>query len=84
MPRLLHARQLRDAYRFRGFLPASSVRGVFGVPNVRVLALGRRQKKQRVEYVADGIPAFTTKGVDGCETCLVESTTSTWSCSRAV
>ena len=84
MPRLLHARQLRDAYRFGGFLPASSVRGVFGVPNVRVLALGRRQKKQPVEYVVDGTPAFTTKDFDGCETCLVASTTSTWNCSCAV
>ena len=83
MPKLLRARQLRDTYRFGGFLPAPSVRGVFGAPKVRVLTLCRRQKKQRVEYVADGTPAFMTKGFDVCETCLVESTASTWNCLRA-
>src|SRR5271165_3746839 len=44
MPKSLRERQLRDAYRFRGFYPASTVYGVFGNPLVRVLALRRRKK----------------------------------------
>ena len=84
MPRLLRARQLRDTYRFSGFYPAGKVRGVFGAPKVRVLTLCRRQKKRRVEYVADGTPAFMTKGFGVCATCLVESIASTWNCLYAV
>ncbi len=53
MPKLLHDRALRDAYRFAGFVPASTVRGVFGKPQVRVLTL-RRQKKRTAAFVALG------------------------------
>jgi hypothetical protein len=39
-------RQLRDAYRFRGFVPSAAVRGIFGDPKARVVSLRRRRKKQ--------------------------------------
>jgi hypothetical protein len=41
---LSRERQLRDAYRFAGFFPASTVRGVFGDPHVRLLTLRRAKK----------------------------------------
>ena len=44
MSKSLRDHQLRDAYKFGGFTPASTVYGVFGNPMVRVLVLRRRQK----------------------------------------
>jgi hypothetical protein len=79
MPRLLRGRQLRDAYRFAGFVPAATVRGVFGNAQVRVLALRRRQKKRSVAFVAVGTGAFTIRSFAWFATCPVASTTSTWS-----
>ena len=38
-------RRLIDAYAFPGFRPLSSVRGVFGDPEARVVTLVRRSKK---------------------------------------
>jgi len=61
MPKSLRGPELRDAYRFAGFVPAAIVRGVFGDPQVRVLTLRRRQKKQPVEFVAVGTAAFTIR-----------------------
>jgi hypothetical protein len=80
MPKLLRKRQLRDAYRFAGFFPASTVYGVFSNPQVRVVTLRRRQKKQRVEFVGVGTAASTIRSFVWCETCLVASIASTWSC----
>src|ERR1035441_2452732 len=45
MPKPSRGHQLREAYRFAGFFPGSTVYGFFGNPQVRVLTLGRRQKK---------------------------------------
>jgi hypothetical protein len=39
-------RRLLDAYRFSGFRPVDEVRGVFGDPHARIVALVRRSKKQ--------------------------------------
>ena len=78
MPKLLRGRQLRDAYRFAGFVPAATVRGVFGKAQVRVLALRRRQKKRPVAFVAIGTGAFTIRSFAGSATCPVASMTSTW------
>jgi len=38
-------RRLVDLYRFPGFRPRASVRGVFGDPQARVVSLERRGKK---------------------------------------
>jgi hypothetical protein len=83
MPKLLRGRRLEEAYRFAGFFPASTVYGVFGNPLVRVLALRRRQKKQRVGSVSAGTGAFTIRNVAWCETCHVASIASIWSYSCA-
>jgi hypothetical protein len=78
MPKLLRGRQLRDAYRFAGFVPAATVRGVFGNAQVRVLALRRRQKKRPVAFVAVGTSAFTIRSFAWSATCPVASMPSTW------
>jgi hypothetical protein len=80
MPKLSRGHQLREAYRFAGFFPASTVRGVFGDPQKRVLTLRRSQKKQRVEFVTDGTATSTIRSYVGCETCPAASIASIWSC----
>ena len=40
-------RRLDDAYRFPGFRPEATVRGIFGDPKARILRLLRRGKKLR-------------------------------------
>jgi hypothetical protein len=39
-------RRLWDTYSFPGFRPAQTVRGIFGDPKARVIALNRRSKKR--------------------------------------
>jgi len=79
MPKLSRVRRLQEAYRFPGFYPANTVHGVFGDSLVRVLALGRRQKKQPVGFVVVGTAAFTIRSVAWCETYPVASIASIWS-----
>jgi hypothetical protein len=52
MPKLTKTKRLRDSYRFPGFHPALTVRGLFGDPHARVISLTRRSKKRRAEFVA--------------------------------
>jgi hypothetical protein len=40
--------RLRDLYAFPGFVPAATIRGVFGDPYAVVLDLRRRRKKRAV------------------------------------
>jgi len=80
MSKLLHGRELRDAYRFAGFVPAATVRGVFGKPLVRLLTLRRRQKKQSVAFVDFGAGVFTIRSLAWSATCPVADTPSIWSC----
>jgi hypothetical protein len=80
VPKLLRERKLRDAYRFPGFVPAATVRGVFGKPQVRVLLLHRRQKKRSAAFVAVSTEAITIRTCVWSATCPVASTTFTWSC----
>ena len=61
-------RRLIDAYAFPGFRPLSSVRGVFGDPQARVVTLVRRSKKLSAE-VAERVAFRGTTGLDdGCAT----------------
>jgi hypothetical protein len=83
MPKSSRERQLREAYRFAGFFPANTVYGVFGNPQVRVLALHRRQKKQAVGFASDGTAAFTIRNDVWCGICPVASIASIWSYSCA-
>ena len=83
MAKALGGRQLRDAYRFTGFVPAAIVRGAFGDPLVRVLTLRRRQKKQPVGFVGWDTAVFMIRSFVWFETCRVVSTASIWRCSCA-
>jgi len=53
-------RRLWDTYAFEGFRPSSSVRGVFGDPKARVIALVRRSKKLYVAAAGKNNKAGTT------------------------
>jgi len=46
-----HPRRLLDAYRFPGFRPQATVKGVFGDPKARIVTLVRRGKKQSADVV---------------------------------
>ncbi len=71
-------RRLEDTYRFPGFRPLATVRGVFGDPLVRILPLQRRGKKHSVGPVVVGIARFTTTSSAGFVTCPVATRGSTW------
>ena len=83
MPKPPRRRQLREAYEFAGFFPANTVYGVFGDAGVRILTLGRRQKKPRVEFAGVGTAASTIRSPVWCGTCPVASIASIWSYSCA-
>jgi hypothetical protein len=53
-------KQLTGVYRFPGFRPLSTIRGIFGDPKARVIRLSRRGKKQNVGPAAKYIDHFTT------------------------
>src|SRR5208337_3342552 len=44
-------RRLDDTFRFPGFRPEATVRGIFGDPKARILRLRRRGKKRPVDRV---------------------------------
>src|SRR4051812_18642988 len=79
MSRLRRRRQLRDAYRFPGFVPLPIIRGAFGDPHVRFVRLKRREKKQLAASVADGTEVTTIPGFGWCETYPVAAYAFTWS-----
>jgi len=80
MPKSCRGHRLRDAYRFAGFVPAAIVSGVFGDPQVRVVTLRRRQKKQPVEFVGVDTAAFTIRSFAWFVICRVVRTASIWRC----
>src|SRR3989337_128904 len=55
-------RRLHDAYRFPGFRPASTVRGIFGDPKARILRLKRRGEKLCAVSVERFTAPSTTTG----------------------
>ena len=55
-------RQLRDVYRFPGFEPLATVRGIFGDPYAVVVSLQRRRKKPPAECVGKHRSLFTIEG----------------------
>jgi hypothetical protein len=62
-------RELRDAYRFPGFIPRRTIRGVFGDPQARIVSLTRRAKKQSAAPVARRITAGTIGASAGSAIC---------------
>jgi len=71
-------KRLWDAYRFAGFRPSPTVRGIFGDPKARVIRLQRRGKKRDVVSVATSRTVGTIAGCAECATCLVETPGFTW------
>jgi hypothetical protein len=57
-------KQLRDLYRFPGFVPQPRIRGIFGDPLAVVITLRRRRKKRFAEPVGTSIGPTTTSGPD--------------------
>jgi len=62
-------RRLSDAYAFDGFRPQPTVRGIFGDPKARVIALLRRSKKQSAATVDEHRWAGTTGARGGFAIC---------------
>lgn len=71
-------RRLWDEYRFPGFRPSSTVKGVFGDPVARVITLNRRSKKQHAGAAVACIEAGTTAKLDACETSRAAMPACTW------
>jgi len=57
-------KQLRDVYRFPGFVPQANVRGLFGDPLAVVITLRRRRKKRCAVSAVNCIERITTSGSD--------------------
>lgn len=55
-------KRLTDAYRFAGWTPLETVKGVFGDPKAIVIELNRRQKKQCVQSAVTPRKVSTTAG----------------------
>ncbi len=69
---------LTDAYRFSGFTPKASLKGIFGDAFARVVTLVRRQKKQLAVLAASITTAFTTRRLVGFAIYPVVGIASTW------
>jgi hypothetical protein len=54
---------LRDLYRFPGFTPRASVRGLFGDPMAVVISLHRRGKKLLAVFAVARTTVITTNGL---------------------
>jgi len=71
-------KRLLDVYRFPGFVPFSSLKGVFGDHRAIVIHLRRRQKKQCVASVAKSNFATTTNDLAPSAISRAETGVSTW------
>jgi hypothetical protein len=71
-------RRLQEGYRFDGLRPLATVRGVFGDPKARIVALVRRRKKRHVAPVGGGSAVFTTADAGWCGTWRAPIGASTW------
>jgi hypothetical protein len=72
-------RRLSDEYSFAGFRARQTVRGVFGDPNVRIVSLDRRSKKQSAAVAAASRRAGTTAVCGGFATFPAVECASFWS-----
>ena len=66
-------RRLWDTYRFPSFRPNSTVQGIFGDPQARVICLHRRGKKRSAEPVATSSELGTTASCAECATWRAET-----------
>ena len=67
---------LQDLYRFPGFVPRATVRGIFGDPLAVVITLQRRRKKRSVAFAARLIALIMTSDDDAFAISLVETSES--------
>lgn len=74
----LKRRQLRDTYRFPGFVPLTQVVGVFGDSHAVVVSLRRRRKKQSAVNAVEGVGAITIGERVACEICRAVAGASIW------
>jgi hypothetical protein len=80
MPKRHRKRRLWDIYQFPGFRPSATVKGIFGEPGARVIALSRRPKKHSAA-AADFLTARGTTGryvACGISRVATAGSTSTW------
>lgn len=71
-------RKLQDEYRFPGFCPEATVRGVFGEPSLRILTLHRTQKKRNADVVAPPTAHITIRRDSGFAIFRVVVSTYIW------
>lgn len=71
--------RLHDLYSFPGFVPAATVRGLFGDPYAVVLSLLRHRKKHPAVYAGYRIAPSTINLSDKCATSIVAVGVSIWS-----
>jgi hypothetical protein len=71
-------RRLADAYRFPGFRPETLVRGLFGDPKARLVALRRRRKKRPVGHAVKRIEPFTTASFAASAICRAATLACSW------
>ena len=71
-------RRLDDTFRFPGFRPEATVRGIFGDPKARILRLRRRGKKRPVDRVGGGTERSTIARPVEYATSLVATPGCTW------
>jgi hypothetical protein len=69
MPRTRKLRRLSDAYRFAGFRPLATVKGIFGDPQARLVKLIRRGKKRSAVVAVQPRRGGTTAVIDGFVIC---------------
>jgi len=72
-------RRLPDGYSFAGFRARATVRGVFGDPDVRIVRLERRSKKQFAAVAGWSAAGGTIGGCVGFATCRARDFGSFWS-----
>lgn len=80
MPKRHRKRRLWDIYQFPGFRPSTTVKGIFGEPGARVIALTRRPKKHSAEAVDFPTARGTTGRYGGCgiSRAAIDGFTSIW------
>jgi len=71
-------KQLRDLYRFPGFVPQTRLRGIFGDPRAVVITLRRRRKKRFAARAGKYRGPTTTSGLGRLGTFPVATSASTW------
>jgi hypothetical protein len=72
-------RSLRDLFAFPGFVAATTLKGVFGDPKVRIVTLRRRKKRRCAATAVTVAAAATTRASAAPATCGWPAGSCTWS-----